>query len=102
MGDNPKRRNFSKDELRKRVDEVLFYVWDPISVSEEPFARAEYEEYVPRVLEMLKLGNASGIAKFLEETELTTMGLSRADTEKCQRVAELLLMHKEAIEEGCA
>ncbi len=95
-------RNFDKNELRKRVDEVLFYVWDPIGVAEEPFARAEYEEYVPRVLELLNANDTAGIANYLAETELTTMGLSRADTEKCQRVAELLLVHKEAIEEGYA
>lgn len=95
-------RAFDKNELRKRVDEVLLYVWDPIGVAEEPFARAEYEEYVPRVLELLNANDAAGIANYLAETELTTMGLSQADTGKCQRVAKLLLVHKEAIEEGCA
>ncbi len=28
-------------ELEKRIDEVLYYVWDPIEVSDEPCARAE-------------------------------------------------------------
>ncbi len=102
MENNSRPRNFGKDELRKRVDEVLFYVWDPIGVSQEPFARAEYEEYVPRILELLEKNDAGAISAYLAETEVNTMGMAPANKEKCDQVARLLLVHKEAIGEGCA
>jgi len=37
-------------ELEQRVDEVLFYVWDPIGVSDTPAARGEYSSYTMTVL----------------------------------------------------
>jgi hypothetical protein len=45
-------RTFDNDELRRRVDEVLYYIWDPIGVSDQPYARGEYEGYVPKVLQL--------------------------------------------------
>lgn len=33
-------------ELYRRVDEVLFYVWDPIGVANSPAARDEYYGYL--------------------------------------------------------
>jgi len=33
-------------ELKNRNDEVLYYIWDPIGVSDEPCARIEYTAYV--------------------------------------------------------
>ncbi len=47
-------RNLDNRELKRRVDEVLYYVWDPIGVSDEPFARGEYHSYVPRVSQLVK------------------------------------------------
>lgn len=47
-------RSFNKGELQRRVDEVLFYVWDPIGVSDEPFARGEYESYVPGIATLVE------------------------------------------------
>ncbi|CAD6563044.1 hypothetical protein ACFQ3P_41525 [Paraburkholderia sabiae] len=40
-------------ELHRRVDEVLFYVWDPIGVANSPAARDEYYGYLPIVFSML-------------------------------------------------
>lgn len=37
-------------ELDKRIDEVLFYVWDPIGVSDIPEARGEYSSYTMTIL----------------------------------------------------
>ncbi len=47
-----------KTELGRRIDEVLFYVWDPIGVNVygEPTARDEYSGYVPRLLDSLNNG----------------------------------------------
>ena len=35
-------------KLYRRIDEVLFYVWDPIGVSPS-WARDEYQSYLPKV-----------------------------------------------------
>jgi hypothetical protein len=47
--------NMSKysDELHSRVDEILYYIWDPIGVAAEPSARDEYSRYVPELISIL-------------------------------------------------
>jgi hypothetical protein len=95
-------RIFNPDELQRRVDEVLFYVWDPIGVADEPCARAEYESYVPRVLELLvSQDDPSPIATYLADVISSRMGLS-PNMSRCNEVAALLQRHKQAINEGCA
>ena len=37
-------------ELNQRIDEVLYYEWDPIGVSDKPCARAEYSSYTMKIL----------------------------------------------------
>jgi hypothetical protein len=95
-------RRFDNRELWRRVDEVLYYVWDPIGVSDEPYARGEYESYVPRVLHLVEESdNIKPISRPLGEIVSTNMGLS-PDKKRCDYTAEILLKHKEAIKEGCA
>jgi hypothetical protein len=36
-----------QDELYRRTDEVLHYIWDPIGVAGVPEARDEYDSYLP-------------------------------------------------------
>ena len=36
-------------ELFSRVDEVVHYVWDPIGVAQEPWARDEYNSYLSQI-----------------------------------------------------
>lgn len=36
-------------ELCLRINEVLYYVWDPIGVADTPRARDEYDSYVLQV-----------------------------------------------------
>ena len=95
-------RTFDDRELERRVDEVLFYVWDPIGVSAEPYARGEYDAYVPDVLELL-LQNESfePISAHLAGVVVDAMELP-PDKKRCDYTAELLLKHKQAISEGCA
>lgn len=45
-------------ELYRAVDEILFYVWDPIGVSHNPEARDEYQSYLPQVFGLLVKGSA--------------------------------------------
>jgi hypothetical protein len=93
---------FDDKELSRRVDEVLFYVWDPIGVADEPYARAEYESYVPEIRELLERNDDIGpISSHLAEIATESMGLS-PNKQKCDYTAELLLRHKQAIKEGCA
>ena len=93
-------RVFDKDELRRRIGEVLYYVWDPIGVSDEPCARGEYESYVSAVLKLVEQNDTSGpVSSYLAEIMRSQIGLS-SDKEKCEHTAELLLNHKRAIKEG--
>ena len=93
---------FESDELRHRVDEVLFYIWDPIGVSPTPEARGEYRSYVSRVLEMLtECTDESTIGKYLREIEVGMMALPPND-QRIQAVVELLISHRDAIKDGRA
>jgi len=40
------------DELRTRIDEILFYKWDPLQLSDGNWPRDEYAAYVPEVLRL--------------------------------------------------
>ncbi len=40
--------------LLRAVDEVLYYVWDPIGINDDPTVRDEYYSYVPQVFEYLR------------------------------------------------
>jgi hypothetical protein len=91
---------FDNNELQKRVDEVLFYIWDPIGVSPEPFARGEYWSYVSQVLELVEKNDCiQPISEHLANIVNDRMGIS-ADKKQCDHTAELLLEHKKAIIEG--
>lgn len=95
-------REFDNNELSRRVDEVLYYVWDPIGVSPEPYARAEYETYVPKVRELVEQNDdIKPISSYLAEIVRDWMGMS-PDKKQCDHTAELLLRHKQAIIDGCA
>ena len=89
---------FRHDELFWRVDEVLFYKWDPIGVAPEPCARHEYLSYVPKVLHLVERGDESAIAEHLAGIAKGQMGLT-PDQENCIYVAKVLLQHKRAIED---
>ena len=95
-------RVFDNNELRKRVDEVLFYVWDPIGVNDEPYARGEYEYYVPEVIKLVEANdNIRPISEHLAKIVSSSMGIS-PNKKQCDYTAEILLRHKKAIIEGCA
>jgi hypothetical protein len=84
--------NESEVKLLRRIDEILYYVWDPIGVSSAPATRDEYEGYVPHVLKLL-LGNSSAdsIANHLNSIATQNMGLGQQDNEHSFVVAELLI-----------
>ncbi|WP_221624643.1 hypothetical protein [Burkholderia sp. Bp8963] len=84
-------------ELYRRVDEVLYYVWDPIGVAHSPAARDEYQGYLPKVFAMLQEGaDASSVAAYLDAVATERMGLQE-NGENSKRVAKLLLDWKAEI-----
>lgn len=87
-------------ELYQRVDEVLYYIWDPIGVKEEPCARGEYSCYVTSVVEVvLNKKDPKAIAALLMSIESERIEMTTGE-DHCRKVAELLLEHKRALEEG--
>ncbi len=95
-------RTLDNKNLQRRVDEVLYYIWDPLGVSEEPIARSEYESYVPKILQLVEENETiQPVSDHLADIINSQMGLS-AEKTHCDHVAETLLHHKEAIKRRCA
>jgi len=92
----------TKKELERRVDEVLFYKWDPVGVEHHVVARAEYRSYVPSVLAAVNTGDIAKITSVLIDIQTNQMGGSVTDSRLITKIAELLLEHKEAIDNGHA
>lgn len=83
----------------RRIDEVLFYVWDPIGVNDlGPEARDEYSSYADRVWRMALDGETkSDVSSYLTQITTDRMGLDsrkRADDE----VADIIWDWKEYFE----
>ncbi len=89
--------NLQENELYKRTDEILFYIWDPIGVSKEPYARDEYLSYLPQVFQLL-LNNKPKeiIVEYLLQIVSEKMGLS-PNKKETEKVVEILLEYKEKI-----
>ena len=89
-------------ELYNRIDEVLFYIWDPIGVAETPQARNEYYGYVTKILQLvLNSTPANIIAEYLIQIETEAMGLdnSKKSRANATKTAELLIKHYEWIKQ---
>lgn len=86
-----------ENELYTRTDEVLFYIWDPIGSSREPYARDEYFSYLPKVYQML-MDNIPKelIVEYLLTIASDNMGLS-PKIKHTEEVVEILLEYKEKI-----
>ena len=85
-------------ELENRIDETLFYVWDPIGVSDEPCARSEYNSYTMTILKYTLTEDLKKITEVLNKIEFESMGLP-PNKKHNKRVAERLVEFKNAIEE---
>lgn len=85
-------------ELERRVDEVLFYIWDPLGFKYEPFARNEYRSYVSEVLDYLENErSAEELAELLSNIVNTRMGIE-FNSKIALTVGAMLVRHKSAIE----
>ena len=86
-------QEFSKSQLAlyRAVDEVLYYVWDPIRVSEFPEAWDEYQAYLPQVFQMLQMrSTAADVAQHLSTVSTGRMGL-KSNLDHDLKVAKLML-----------
>ena len=94
--------NFDSSELRKRVDEILYYIWDPIGVSTCASARGEYWNYVDQILELLEQNEGiDEISERLEFIRVEWMGLP-VNKKRSDFAAGILQDHKKAIKGGQA
>lgn len=84
-------------EFYKRIDEVLFYKWDPIGISDGDWARDEYQSYLPKVFAYaMESKSPEPIAKYLGVVSTESMGLSPA-TEHDMKIAKMILEIKESL-----
>ena len=82
-------------ELYKRVDEILFYQWDPIGISDTTCPRDEYHSYLPQVFKRL-LANETPekLAEYLTHITTHSMGMS-SNRDHDLSIAKHLLVIKE-------
>jgi hypothetical protein len=84
-------------ELYKRIDEVLFYKWDPIGISDGDWARDEYQSYLPRVFaHAMESDSPEPIAKYLGVVSTESMGLSAAP-EHDLNIAQMIIEIKNGL-----
>lgn len=84
-------------EIYRRVDEVVFYVWDPIGVGAGPEVREEYSSYVPQIFTMLMAKKPKAdIANHLESTVIERMGL-KPDRGRLLEIVELLEAYRDLL-----
>ena len=83
--------------LRRRCDEVLHYVWDPLGVCDVPEARDEYDFYLPEVYSFLQSGATAGaIREYLLRIEQKRMG-TEGKLARATEVAEILVAWRDFI-----
>ncbi len=92
-----KKLNPEEIELYKKIAEVLFNMWDPIGISHEVDVNDEYNEYVPKVFNLLIANEPKEfLIKYLSDVEFNRMGLT-PDIRRIQLVVDVLLVHKKKI-----
>ena len=88
----------NENELYKRCDEVLYYLWDPIGVCGCAAARDEYYDYLPELFALVRdRADEHAIADYLLQVE-RGMGMGTRP-ERAQDVASLLIDFREWIDE---
>ena len=85
--------------LQGYADEILHWQWDPIGIAGEPYARDEYDGYVPSVVRLLLEDRSQEeIAEHLCGLETGPMGLVR-NTPRALETAETLLAYRDWLRE---
>ena len=93
-----KKLDPKENELYKRVDEVLHYIWDPVGVFDQPNARDEYYSYIPTIYALLKEDKDSQeIEDKLFHIGLDRMGLT-ISRDKSKKTVGLLIAYRNIIQ----
>lgn len=88
-----KKLTKEQNEFYKRVDEILFYRWDPIGISSSDWSRDEYQSYALQVFGLAVKGeSAEVIADYLATITTEDMGL--AANERDIEIARQILQIK--------
>lgn len=77
-------------ELYRRIDEVAFYIWDPIGVSDLPGVRDEYESYVWGLFAQVRSNELNNVVKYMESAVTESMGMI-FDRPTAIRAAQIML-----------
>jgi hypothetical protein len=87
-----------KQQLMYRIDEILYYLWDPIGVNDSPGARDEYTSYADSVWRMALGGKTeSELSDYLTGIVTSRMELEPRK-ESDDSVAALIMSWKEYFE----
>jgi hypothetical protein len=82
---------YAAREVKHEIDRILWGVWDPIGVNEDPNARDEYSSYVNGVFELLVNGvSDDAIAAHLLAIVVDRMGIGGATVERMRLTVEAL------------
>lgn len=89
----------TQKKLWRRFDEVLYYLWDPIGVSDSPEAREEYETYLPKIFGLVvEQKPRAEIERHLAQIVIERMGL-RNNKEKNLEVIAILEKWRDILKE---
>ncbi len=87
-------------QLYRRIDEILFFIWDPMGLSKRAVARHEYEAYLPQVFgRVMRDCDHEELVRYLSKMESEQMGLGRNPNMETRTslVADLLLELKQEL-----
>lgn len=82
------------EKLYTRIDEILFYKWDPLHLSDTNWSRDEYESYVPEVFRLVIDSKSHlPIAEYLTKIATETMSMTE-NKDHDIKVAQLMFSLK--------
>ena len=86
-------------ELLQRIDEVLYYLWDPLGVAREPQSRQEYSAFVSEVFAaLLDDADEHRLMELLLLLETEFLGLGPRPSQ-ARRIAEALVDWRTLLEQ---
>jgi hypothetical protein len=91
--------------IYKKIEDILWFDWDPIGINQFLEARDEYQCYLPVIYNLKKTGaDVEIIAQTLNKFETVNIGIS-GSLERCTKVAKkirLLFKLKFKVDSGAA
>lgn len=87
----------NQQQLYQRIDEILFYQWDPIGISGSDWPRNEYHSYLPQVFACVMESNSpQPVAKLLGLIATENMGLAATPDHDIE-IAKLMIEIKHGL-----